>query len=1188
MAECSEKQTRWTPQQQRAIDLREKNILVSAAAGSGKTAVLVERIKKLILEDNVPIDRMLIVTFTKAAASEMTEKIRKTIVAEIDANPENGELLRRQLALLSKANISTFHSFALDVLRRFFHMSDITPGFKICDDAQSTILKEEAMDSLLEEFFENLSPEFCRLLDWYSSERNYNRIREQIHSAYTALQAMPYPWKWLDEAVSAIGTDMDEFKKTNAWKFLTSYVDEQARMAVFSCEEACNTLIESGLDRLAEKISECDYVFYQELRDAIDSEDIDKARMLVNNFKAAVLRPNKEEKEDYEEIKGLVSGYRDQSKNAVKKIAELYLGGNFSDMLDEINQTGQVAEEFQKLLLRFDELFTEGKKKKHLIDFNDIEHYCLEILENEPACSYYKEKFEYIFIDEYQDTNVLQEEIISRIKRDNNLFMVGDIKQSIYKFRLAEPEIFKHKYEEYAKEGENPEGKSEKIDLNKNFRSTPVILDEINHVFKEIMDGYDAAAMLYAGREERPENKRPNMRIVNVEASKEDDELSEMKNTEIEALEAANIVKNIVGKTFYDHKKGVERPIRYSDIVILMRGIKNTAGVFSQMLKSQGIDSYVDENEGYFDTIEISVFMNLLSVIDNKKQDVELISVLRSEIFDFTSQELATVRTIDKKCSFEEAFVKYAAQGEAPLSDKCRAALNSIESFRELSRSMALSKFIWKLMLETDYYIRCGAMPAGRQRQANLRALVEKAENYESMGQGSLFSFVRYIDAIKKRKVPMGQVKLLGEGDDLIRIMTIHKSKGLEFPVVIVSGMGKKCNYSKSTVGVSLHKDIGIGFTLVNHKEHWYKQTLMQKLINLKVREEEVAEEKRILYVAMTRAKDYLYMTGTVRNKKAYEKIMEKPMPGEESYLSMSMHAREILYIEAATHEASAQEPVRFYGNPMDWNIYGTDGNSAQLSEEAVKRLSYTYPYADAAGRKSKYSVSELFHDERTSSVKMMKMPNFGAGKRRISAAEKGNVYHTIMEHIDFVKAGKCSVDFVEETCRELVEKQILTEEEVQAVKLQNIVKFFHSPLGITCAEKAAAGNLEREKPFTMEITAAGCNASGHSAAGIEVLGHSATGSSASCNASENPDDEKILVQGIIDCYYEDEDGFVIVDYKSNRIDPELPPEQEKNRITEIYRGQLDLYSKALENASGKPVKERYLFLLSIGESIRI
>lgn len=1153
-------ETRWTPQQQRAIDLRDKNILVSAAAGSGKTAVLVERIKKLIIEENVPIDRMLIVTFTKAAASEMKEKIRKTIVAEIDANPENGELLRRQLALLPKANISTFHSFALDVLRRFFHMSDITPGFKICDDAQSTILKEEAMDALLEESFEELAPEFCQLLDWYSSERNYNKIREQIHGAYTSLQAMPYPWKWLDEAVSAIGTDMEEFKKTNAWEFLTSYVNEQAELAVISCEQACNILVESGLDRMAEKINESDYVFYQELRDAVKLEDNGKAKTLADNFKAAVLRPKKEEKADYEEIKAYVSGYREQSKNAVKKIAELYLNSNLDEMLDEINQTDQVAREFRKLLLRFDNLFRGGKASKHLLDFNDIEHYCLEILENEQACNYYREKFEYIFIDEYQDTNVLQEEIISRIKRDDNLFMVGDIKQSIYKFRLAEPEIFKRKYEEFAKEGDNPDGKSEKIDLNRNFRSTPVILGEINHIFKEIMEGYDAAAMLYPGRDERPENKRPNIRVINVESSREDDELSEMKNTEIEALEVANIIRNTVGKTFYDHKMGIERPIRYSDIVILMRGIKNTAGIFSQVLKTQGVDSYVDENEGYFDTIEISVFMNLLSVIDNKKQDVELISVLRSEIFDFTSHELAAIRTIDKRCTFEEAFVKYAEQGEAALSDKCKEALKSIEYFRELSRSMSLGKFVWKLMLETDYYIRCGAMPAGRQRQANLRALVEKAENYESMGQGSLFSFVRYIDAIKKRKVPMGQVKLLGEGDDLVRIMTIHKSKGLEFPVVIVSGMGKKCNYSRSSVGVSLHKDIGIGFTLVNHKEHWYKQTLIQKLINLKVREEEVAEEKRILYVAMTRAKDYLYMTGTVRNKKAYDKIMEKPMPGEESYLSMSMHAREIFYLEAATHEEYSSEPLRFYGNPMEWNIYSRDEKDAQLSVETIRRLSYKYPHTEAAGQKSKYSVSELFHDERTSSVKMMRMPDFGAGDRKISAAEKGNVYHTIMEHIDFVSARECEAEFVEDTCKELVEKGILTAEEVQAVDLQNIAKFFNSPLGLICSDKAAAGNLEREKPFTMEIAAADSFA----------------------------DDEKILVQGIIDCYYEDEDGFVIVDYKSNWINPELPLEQEKDRISDIYRGQLDLYSKALESAAGKPVKERYLFLLSIGESVRI
>lgn len=1148
------KETKWTPQQQRAIDLRGRNILVSAAAGSGKTAVLVERIKKLILEDNVPIDRMLIVTFTKAAASEMKEKIRKTIVAEIDANPENAELLRKQLTLLPKANISTFHSFALDVLRRFFHMTDITPGFKICDDAQGTILREEAMDTLMEESFDELAPEFCQFLDWYSSERDYKKIREQIHGAYSSLQAMPYPWQWLEESIGQIGMDFEEFKETKAWNYLTEYASEQAEIAMLACENACNMLADAGLDRIAEILNEKDYLFYQELKEAVDNQDTGRTGSLIANFKAASLRAKNTEKEDYEEIKEAISAIRNQSSKAVGIIRDLFLS-DINQQLDEISQTAAVAEEFQKLLLRFDQLFREAKGKKHLLDFNDIEHYCLEILENKQACDYYREKFIHIFIDEYQDTNVLQEEIISRIKRQDNLFMVGDIKQSIYKFRLAEPEIFKHKYEEYAQEGEKPDGKSEKIDLNRNFRSTPVILDEINHVFKEIMEGYDEAAMLYPGREERTENRRPDISVINVEAAKEIDELGDMKNTEIEALEVANIIQNTVGKPFFDSKAGIERPLRYSDIVILMRGIKNTAGIFSQVLKSQGVDSYVDENEGYFDTIEISVFMNLLSVIDNKKQDVELLSVLRSEIFDFTTDELATVRTIDRRCSFEEAFAKYASEGNKPLADKCGEALTKLEYYKELSMNMPLGRFVWNLMLETDYYIRCGAMPAGRQRQANLRALVEKAENYEAMGQGSLFSFVRYIDAIKMRKVPMGQVKLLGEGDNLVRIMTIHKSKGLEFPVVIVSGMGKHCNYSNSSVGVMLHKDIGIGFTLVNHQEHWYKQTLIQKLINLKVREEEVAEEKRILYVAMTRARDFLHMTGTVRNKKAYDTLLEKPVPGEESYLAMSIHARQLKYIESATQCDSEPDRIRLYGNPMDWNIYMQDEAETPLSEEAIRRLSYVYPYADAAARKSKYSVSELFHDERVSSVNLMRAPEFCAEDKKLSAAEKGNVYHTIMEHIDFAKAGGCGDEFVAETCSRLVEKGILTEEEIGAINLKHITGFFNSVLGKTCSERAAAGQLEKEKPFTMETVA---------------------------------DGEKILVQGIIDCYYEDEDGYVIVDYKSNWINPQLSLEQEKERIADIYRGQLDLYSEALKNAGGKNVKERYLFLIPIGESIRI
>lgn len=1149
-------ETKWTPQQQRAIDLRNKNILVSAAAGSGKTAVLVERIKKLILEENVPIDQMLIVTFTKAAASEMKEKIRKAIIKEIDNNPESAQLLRRQLALLSKANISTFHSFALDVLRRFFHMSDINPGFKICDEAQGTILREEAMDKLLEESFDTLTPEFTRFLDWYSSERNYTKIREQIIGAYTSLQAMPYPWKWLEDAISDIGKNGEEFKNTKAYEFYCKYIQEQAKFAYEACNDACHVLVDAELERLANKISENDLVFYEEFMNAVICNDIEKAKLLCNGYRATSLRAAKDEKETYEEIKNTVKELRDQAKAAVDEISDLMLSTSLEEHLELTEKTKEVAEEFARLLMRFDELFKAAKAEKHLIDFNDIEHYCLEILENEQACQYYRDKFNYIFIDEYQDTNVLQEEIISRIKKANNLFMVGDIKQSIYKFRLAEPEIFNQKYSEYAEIAQEPDGLCEKIDLNMNFRSTPVILDEINHIFGDIMEGYDDAAKLYPGREEG-DNKRPSIRVIDLQESREADELTELKNTEIEALKVANIIRGVVGKPFFDHKAGVTRPINLSDIVILMRGIKNYAGVFSQVLKTCGIDSYVDENEGYFDTIEINVFMNLLSIIDNKKQDVPLISVLRSEIFDFTSLELATIRTIDKRCSFEEAFCKYAEEGELPLAQKCKSALDSINHFRNMAGSMPLGKFVWTLMLETDYYIRCGAMPAGRQRQANLRALVEKAENYESMRQGSLFSFVRYIDAIKSRKVPMGQVKLLGEGDDLVRIMTIHKSKGLEFPVVILSGMGRKCNYSTTSVGASIHKDIGIGFTYVNKREHWYKHTLVQKLINLKVRQEEVAEEKRILYVAMTRAKDFLFMTGTVKDSKAYEKLVTREYPGTENYLSMSCKAREIGYFAASAPNEHEEEAIRFYGNPMDWNIYEREtAESREKAEEAIRRLSYEYPYEKETFAKSKYSVSELFHEERASSVKMMHMASFGDKVHKMTAAEKGNVYHTIMEHIDFHAAVKGGISYIEEACCELVSKEILMQEEIDAIKLENIAGFFASDLGVRCAEKAKCGKLNREKPFTMEF--------------------------------EDAEKGLILVQGIIDCYFEDEDGLVIVDYKSNWIDESLAFEAEADRIRNIYKGQLDLYSKALESATGLATKERYLFLLAAGKSITV
>ncbi len=1146
---------KWTKEQQQAIDERGRNILVAAAAGSGKTAVLVERIKKLIIEDGVSIDRMLVVTFTNAAAAEMKEKIRKALHQEIEEHPQHGPKMRQQLALLPRANISTFHAFALDVIKKFFFEAEIEPGFSICDDAQRTILREEAMDLLLERWFAKDEPAFYDFLDWYGSDKNQDKVRNLLTETYNTLMAMPHPWQWLSENIKALSDKPEDFRQGKAMSYIWSLITDLLVQAVVLQEKAVDLLREEGLDRLAAKVEEGELPQYRHALKQAESRDWEALGETLAAYKGIKLVGNKEEKPVYETIKGTVAACRSKAAGKLGEIKEGFFTDSLEDQIMEMNQTAPKAEVLQELLLDFDQIFRLAKEEKRLMDFNDIEHFCLEILESGQAAEYYRNKFQHIFIDEYQDTNILQEEIIRLIKRENNLFMVGDIKQSIYKFRLAEPEIFREKYVSY-----QADPMSVKIDLNKNFRSKSLILKEINEIFQKVMDDYDEDAKLYPGVEyDGPHDYIPQLKVVDAGSVDEaDEELASLKNAELEALEVVRLVKENVGRMFFDHKRGIERPLRLHDIVLLMRGTKNYADIFYQALKNSGIDSFVDESDGYFDTIEISVFMNLLSVIDNKQQDVPLISVLHSEIFKFSSLELGQIRAEKKKGSFAGAVVFYSNEGQdSTLREKCRKALERLEVWKERSLSQPLGHFVWGLMLETGYYLEMGAMPNGSQRQANLRALVDKAEGYMENRRVSLHSFVRYIDAVKTRKVPMGQVKLIGEQDDLVRIMTIHKSKGLEFPMVIVSGMGRYLNYSRGGSSIAVHKDVGVGMMLADYKGHWYKQTLLQKLIARQVHIEEVQEETRILYVALTRAKDFLFMTGTVKSEEKYRERLDVNMMGETSYLDMVGETSDMEIVDAniMSPTAAAKPQNRFSISSTDF--FRTPVEEG-LAAEVTKRLNFVYPYEKARQMKSKYSVTEINQagkSGKSEGTLTLAVPKFRQGEKVFSAAEKGTICHGIMERIDLNRGETEGREYLQAAAEEMVQRDIFTEEEMKAVDLGWIVTFFQSPLGGRAAEAFRQGRLERERPFDLLM---------------------------------NLEGEEVIVQGIIDCYFEEDDGIVLLDYKTNWIDPSKPFEEEEVRLRDSYRRQMEIYREALECTLKKPVKEAYLYLFSAGKAIKM
>ena len=1126
----------WSKEQARAIELRNKNILVAAAAGSGKTAVLVERIKRLILEEGCDIDRMLIVTFTNAAASEMKEKIENAIQKEIEENPQNADMLRKQLDLLPLANISTFHAFALDVIRRYFYIIDIDPSFKICDNIQQELLKEQALDELLQRYFEEASPEFFAFLDKYSGERNENRFRQTVRKTFEVVQSLPEPFGWLEGAVRELGADFESF----AGGKICGFIFDEARHSLAEARESIAYAKEKALSSGHEGFLEIASIYMrlaEELLEKAENRDFEGLRLALADAKMPTLakkyfKPDESHtQEKLDEYKELLENARIPLKEAVSMLKKDYFYDSLENLHAQIRSTQADAEFFLKVMRDYDGIFAQLKARRGLADFGDIEHFAYEILRDEEVCAYYREKFLYIFIDEYQDSNVLQEALISRISRANNIFMVGDVKQSIYKFRLAEPEIFQSKYRSFAEDmrraDENgEESLSEKIDLNRNFRSKKSVIDFINRIFARIMPGYDENAALNLGDSHGMEcNFAPKLFLAETpweDDSELDEELKNMIKAEKEALAAARIIKDSLGKTIFDSKKGISRPLQKGDIVILSRGIKNYGDIFYKILTDNNLPAYVDDNDGYFDTIEINVFMSLLAIIDNHKQDVPLLSVLRSEIFGFSIEELARIRIFSDSCDFGEetvrnraksyhdAFVNYAKNGvDNRLRDKCLQAIQKLSEWREAARVLPLEDLVWQLMLDTGFYIAMGAMPSGSRRQANLRALCDKALAYRKSQGGSLYGFMQYIDAVKQHKVSMGQVKMAAEGDDTIRIMTIHKSKGLEFPMVLLVGISKRLNYTKAGRDIAIHKDVGIGFPIVNYEKSWMKTSLIQNVIKARLHREETEEEKRILYVAMTRAKDILYLLGMTDN---YNKQVEdacKAAPGDSSYLSMcGRHALadpaargyisndQLRSLSEGTRRRAARGLALLDSPPQEAGNEKEEQQAAgQMYQRIEQVMSFEYPFAAELKIKSKYAVSELAQRHERD-ISLAEPKGFKSGAK-LTAAQIGTITHKVLEQIDFasfhaaMQAAEAQTaelrtaelrtaelqtpelraaeprassseraeteKYVASLICNMVKDEFLTEEEAEAIDREKIAEFMLSPLGRRMAAASAA-----------------------------------------------------------------------------------------------------------------------------------
>ncbi|MBR2560011.1 MAG: PD-(D/E)XK nuclease family protein [Firmicutes bacterium] len=785
--------------------------------------------------------------------------------------------------------------------------------------------------------------------------------------------------------------------------------------------------------------------------------------------------------------------------------------------------------------------------------------------------------------------------------------MVGDIKQSIYRFRLADPDIFNAKYSLFTPVSEMAgEDAGIVVDMNRNYRSKAPIRRFINRTFSGLMEGYDDRAALHGpeGEEEPPVGSTGlgadpaggagstacaglgdeplialldtgELRNGELYLNEYDDEtrseILDMKHDELEALFVASLIRSELGKIFKPGNENAERPLRQGDIAILARS-NTPAGIFRKALGDLGLRCIVNENDGYFDTIEIEVFMALLSVLDNRQQDVPLLTVLHSEMFGFDAEDLARIRAENPAGSFFKAFAAYCAGGRIEdLRERCAEALALIDDWRRLARVMPLPDIIWKIMLDSGYYLFMGALPDGKRRQANMRMLCDKAEAYASEGESSLYGFIKYIETIRDREVKMPEAKLTGDREDAVRIMTMHKSKGLEFPMVIVTGLSRKLTYETSGK-ISFHKDLGLG--LRYYREYGrefgtvYRPTALQKLIVGRVRDEEYAEQVRVLYVAMTRARDKLILTGTLDDPEKFAERARTDLRTRSSYLNMiSPHCNYRIFglggsLEAASGVTAAPQEA---GAAVS---AGTEAFSPVTAEEKralLEQLGYAYPYEDARSIRSKYSVTEINkmlgpdHEQAYPGEGRgaeLAIPSFAVGERRLTAAERGTIYHALMEEIDFADVPTDSKDAAEARVREMIEtfrsEGMFSEEEIEAVDISNIASFFMTDLGKRTVAAARAGRLSEERAFTMKLVTKG---------------------------------EPVLVQGIIDCFFTEGEGAdertVLLDYKSNYYDLRKP-EEEELRLRNTYSGQIALYRRALEMAGLPPVKEAYLYLLAV------
>lgn len=1192
----------WTDEQWRAIWAKDRDLLVSAAAGSGKTAVLINRmIEKVLDEENpVSVDELLVVTFTNASAAEMRHRMASALEEAVANNPESLHL-RKQMRLINKAQISTLHSFCLNVVKQYAYLLEIDPGFRIANETEAALFRDDVMEIVLERAYEGERAQAVyRLADSFTTDRSDQAMEVLISNLYDYSRVHPDPETWLLRLPELYavpeGATVDELPFIGDLKMVIRHALEQALQMT---EEGRQLALQpDGPDALGETF----YLDASVISSALGAlehswEELYTFSKGFTWAKAASIKKDSCDPALADEAKSI----RNDVKKIVNAVFLSYFERSPARLLDEMREMAPLMKTLAELTQQFAEAYEALKVERAVVDFSDLEHYALRILrvDGEPSAiaQEYRQRFKEVLVDEYQDVNRLQETILQLVKSggeaDGNLFMVGDVKQSIYRFRLAEPMLFLGKYNRFTTEFAD---NGLKIDLNANFRSREQVLEGTNFIFSQIMGirvgeiDYDDAVALKP-KAPYPKADMP-VELALIHEPEEADVIDqeELEKSKWEARYIARKIRKLMddGEKVTDPWSGEVRPIAYSDIVVLLRSM-TWSGDFVDEFEAAGIPLYAELRGGYFDALEVMIMMNTLRVIDNPYQDIPLVSVLRSPFVGLGENELAEIRLAAPQASFYEAvksFIRGGGEVNAQAAEKLRRFLLQLEDWRNMARRGSLSELVWQVYLDTNYYEMAGAMSGGKQRQANLRALHDRALEYEKTSFRGLFRFLRFVDRMRDRGDDLGTAKSLTEKEDVVRLMTVHKSKGLEFPVVFFAGAGRQFNEMDFRKSYLFDQDYGLAVKAVNPET----RVEYTSLPFLAVRETQLlqmkAEEMRVLYVAMTRAKERLYLTASVKD---IEKLPERwKTASREDRLPDFMRSRAKGYLDwigpALMRHADIAPEFGGSGytidHPSQFKLEIVERNDLKpvplvleeeqdvadevvsMEAEVKSRFDFKYPFTRSVDKRSKQSVSELKRlqmlqrqDEPESFIRnatddtrtIMNRPEF-LQEKRLTAADIGTAVHAIMQHIPLDR--KMDLTEVRTFIDSLVGMEILSEAEARAVRPEDIVRFYDSEM----AERLhAAKAIKREVPFTY--------------------------------TKEDEDGDHQIIQGIIDCLFEEEDGWVLLDYKTDSIRHLPEPARE---MTARYGVQLSVYGEAVEAILRVPIKERVLYLFNTHQQLTI